>query len=327
MVTTAAPVTSTFKFPHPNGTTRPPPAPPRPSRQLPALCSRCRLPTTTTVLPAVQVEAPCSPSSSSSSSISSSVLGSNGGTEGISASRFRGRRGLVLLSAVSFFLSRHHGAELFDANARGIGVDESLVVRTEVRKVLSKAKAAGVVRLAFHDAGTFSMDDNRGGMNGSIVLELDRPENLGLKKPVLEKAKNELDKVRQVSWADLIAVAGAEAVSLCGGPNIPVRLGRMDARMPDPEGRLPEEKLNASELKKCFLGKGLSMFMFLMRPYCSCSDNMKKMIGLPSDHALVDDEECLRWITTYAADQMKFFDDFSRAYVKLVNTGASWGKA
>ena len=33
-----------------------------------------------------------------------------------------------------------------------------------------------------------------------------------------------------VSWADLIAVAGAEAVALCGGPEIPVRLGRLDSR-------------------------------------------------------------------------------------------------
>jgi hypothetical protein len=33
-----------------------------------------------------------------------------------------------------------------------------------------------------------------------------------------------------VSWADLIAVAGAEAVALCGGPEISVRLGRLDSR-------------------------------------------------------------------------------------------------
>ena len=32
-----------------------------------------------------------------------------------------------------------------------------------------------------------------------------------------------------VSWADMIAVAGAEAVSLCGGPTIPVLLGRLDS--------------------------------------------------------------------------------------------------
>lgn len=32
-----------------------------------------------------------------------------------------------------------------------------------------------------------------------------------------------------VSWADLIAVAGAEAVAECDGPRIPVRLGRRDS--------------------------------------------------------------------------------------------------
>lgn len=32
-----------------------------------------------------------------------------------------------------------------------------------------------------------------------------------------------------VSVSDVIAVAGAEAVSLCGGPKIPVRLGRLDS--------------------------------------------------------------------------------------------------
>lgn len=32
-----------------------------------------------------------------------------------------------------------------------------------------------------------------------------------------------------VSWADMIAVAGAEAVSICGGPTIPVILGRRDS--------------------------------------------------------------------------------------------------
>jgi L-ascorbate peroxidase len=42
----------------------------------------------------------------------------------------------------------------------------------------------------------------------------------------LEKVKATLGN--KVSWADIIAVAGAEVVAMTGGPVIPVRLGRMD---------------------------------------------------------------------------------------------------
>ncbi|KAF7848315.1 hypothetical protein BT93_L2104 [Corymbia citriodora subsp. variegata] len=227
------------------------------------------------------------------------------------------------------------------------------MIKEEVRKVVSKAKAAGVLRLVFHDAGTFEMGENSGGMNGSIVYELERPENAGLKKPVkiLEKAKGEVDARRPVSWADMIAVAGAEAVSVCEGPIIPVVLGRLDSMKPDPEGRLPEETLDAFGLKKCFQRKGLStqelvalsgahtlgskgfgnpvVFdnsyykVLLEKPWMS-SAGMSGMIGLPSDRALVEDDQCLRWIEKYANDQNLFFKDFKNAYVKLVNSGARW---
>ncbi|KAF2283036.1 hypothetical protein GH714_043375 [Hevea brasiliensis] len=216
-----------------------------------------------------------------------------------------------------------------------------------------KGKAAGVLRLVFHDAGTFETVGNSGGMNGSIVFELDRPENAGLKKSlkILEKAKIEVDAKQSVSWADMIAVAGAEAVSVCGGPTIPVILGRLDSAEPDAEGKLPEESLGASSLKQCFQRKGLStrelvalsgahtigskgfgnptVFdnsyykILLEKPWMS-SAGMSSMIGLPSDRALVEDDECLRWIKKYADDQDIFFDDFKNAYIKLVNSGARW---
>ncbi|KAG5065532.1 putative L-ascorbate peroxidase 6 [Glycine soja] len=48
---------------------------------------------------------------------------------------------------------------------------------------------------------------------------------------------------------------------------------------------------------------------------------MSSMIGLPSDHALVEDDECLRWIKKYADSENLFFEDFKNAYVKLVNSG------
>ncbi|XP_028797233.1 putative L-ascorbate peroxidase 6 [Neltuma alba] len=235
-----------------------------------------------------------------------------------------GRRGLLFMATLPCLLPLTQIMDCHGASAIESGTKEYLLIKEEVRKVLSKGKAAGVLRLVFHDAGTFEMDDNAGGMNGSIVYELDRPENSGLKKSikVLQKAKTQIDAIKPVSWADMIAVAGAEAVSVCGGPKIPVSVGRLDSLEPDPEGKLPEEYLDASGLKKCFLRKGFSTQelvalsgahtlgskgfgsptsfdnsyykVLLEKPWTS-SGGMSGMIGLPSDHALVEDEECLRF--------------------------------
>lgn len=35
-------------------------------------------------------------------------------------------------------------------------------MKDEIRRVVTKGKAAGVLRLVFHDAGTFELDDNTG---------------------------------------------------------------------------------------------------------------------------------------------------------------------
>ncbi|XP_074287116.1 putative L-ascorbate peroxidase 6 [Silene latifolia] len=265
-----------------------------------------------------------------------------------------GRRRLLLLSAtVPFLIHMLEYSKDFYVEAEELGTYGDQIIRDEVRKVLTKGKAAGLLRLVFHDAGTFERNDNSGGMNGSITYELERPENKGLKKSlkILEKAKNELDVRESVSWADLIAVAGAEAVSICGGPVIPIRLGRLDSLTPDPEGKLPEESLDVPGLKQCFKRKGFSTqelvalsgahtigtkgfgspvefdnsyYKILLERRWVSSGGMSGMVGLPSDRALVEDEECLRWITKYAKDQNLFFDDFKNAYIKLVNSGARW---
>lgn len=54
-------------------------------------------------------------------------------------------------------------------------------------------------------------------------------------------------------------MAGAEAVALCGGPEIPVRLGRLDSSTADPAGKLPEETLDIVALKTSFGKKGFSI--------------------------------------------------------------------
>ncbi|KAM7259931.1 hypothetical protein ACFE04_015672 [Oxalis oulophora] len=255
------------------------------------------------------------------------------------------RRRVVLSLSISPLLlllksSGAYAAELVDES-------DFVLIKEEIKKVVTKNKAPGILRLAFHDAGTFEVNENSGGMNGSIVYELDRPENTGLKKPmkILDKAKSQVDAIKP----DVIAVAGAEAVSVCGGPKIPVRLGRIDSMKPDDEGKLPEETLDASSLKQCFQRKGFStqelvalsgahtlgskgfgnptLFdnsyykILLEKPWLS-SGGMSSMVGLPSDRTLVEDDECLRWIKQYAEDQEIFFEDFKNAYIKLgVNYG------
>ncbi|KAH9760649.1 putative L-ascorbate peroxidase 6 [Citrus sinensis] len=281
----------------------------------------------------------------------SSSLVNHRGKDG-SCNSNRRRRGLLLTATLPFLLPLHEFVQDLGAKAES-GMSDYLLMKEEVTKVVSKGKAASVLRLAFHDAGTFEMDDNSGGMNGSIVYELERPENAGLNKPlkILEKAKGDVNAIRPVSWADMIALGGAVAVSVCGGPNIPVPMGRLDSMEPDPEGKLPQETLDASGLKQCFQRKGFSAqelvalsgahtlgtkgfgnpivfdnsyYKILLEKPWQSSAGMSSMIGLPSDRALVEDDECLRWIKMYADNQNMFFEDFKNAYVKLVNSGARW---
>ena len=50
------------------------------------------------------------------------------------------------------------------------------------------------------------------------------------------------DKHEGVSYADIFQLASATAIELAGGPKIPLRFGRKDARNEEdccPEGRLP----------------------------------------------------------------------------------------
>ncbi|KAL2622123.1 hypothetical protein R1flu_002328 [Riccia fluitans] len=259
------------------------------------------------------------------------------------------RRKSLITSALGPFLPLVSELSLCSSSSAAENESRQLEkIREAVRKVVTKAKAAGVLRLVFHDAGTFNLATSKGGMNGSVVLELDRPENQGLNRSVkvLSKVKAALEPDIQVSWADLIAVAGAEALSICGGPKIDVKLGRLDSSVPDPEGQLPVETLSGSQLRGAFQDKGFSTQelvalsgahtvggkgfgdpntfdnayykILLQKPWLG---DKSSMIGLDSDRGLPEDEECLKWVNIYAEDQDLFFQDFSKAYLKLVNTG------
>lgn len=100
-----------------------------------------------------------------------------------------------------------------------------------------------LLRIAFHDACTYDRRAKTGGAVGATHFQAvrDHPANAGLPVAVslLEpiKAKHQL-----VSWADLFQLSSAVAVELAGGPQLPLRYGRVDAPAPDPDapGNLPE---------------------------------------------------------------------------------------
>lgn len=112
-------------------------------------------------------------------------------------------------------------------------------VRAKVAHLMREdpSKAGSIIRLAFHDSITTSKSSRGSGPNGSIQFELERLENRGLQTP-LQFVLSELwhnTNFLSLSLADVIALAGSEAVFQVGGPYIPIKLGRPDATTADPE--------------------------------------------------------------------------------------------
>eukprot|EP00516_Mucochytrium_quahogii_P001325 CAMPEP_0203760604 /NCGR_PEP_ID=MMETSP0098-20131031/13860_1 /ASSEMBLY_ACC=CAM_ASM_000208 /TAXON_ID=96639 /ORGANISM=" , Strain NY0313808BC1" /LENGTH=398 /DNA_ID=CAMNT_0050654241 /DNA_START=210 /DNA_END=1406 /DNA_ORIENTATION=+ len=102
-----------------------------------------------------------------------------------------------------------------------------------------------LIRLAWHNAGTYDKNTNTGGSEGAMMRfspESDWGANAGL-----DIARAKLEKIKQqfpgVTYADLWSLAGTQAIEDAGGPSIKWRPGRKDfaeshASLPD--GLLPD---------------------------------------------------------------------------------------
>lgn len=124
-----------------------------------------------------------------------------------------------------------------------------VAAKKALAELLDKTNANPImVRLAWHDSGTFDASINQwpacGGAIGSIRFspEITHGANKGLATAVnlIEPLKK---KFPLVSYADLFQMASATAVEVAGGPKIPMRYGRVDAKGPEdcsPEGNLPD---------------------------------------------------------------------------------------
>ncbi len=133
--------------------------------------------------------------------------------------------------------------------------------------VKEKSCAPLLVRLAWHEAGTYDKNYHNGGADGTIRFdkgkckvfssvcrrltnafasstfsELAHPNDAGL-----ENARALLQPMKQsypdISYADLYQMASAAAIEASGGPRIPMRYGRVDAETDasvPPVNRLPD---------------------------------------------------------------------------------------
>ena len=160
-------------------------------------------------------------------------------------------------------VSKLDAAGLYGSSQAGREVERATRASLRETGVVDAASAPQFIRLLFHDAGTFDAARGDGGADGSIRFqaELERPENRRLRVPVkaLAKWRAEHGGAVQLSWADLVAVAGAEAVEACGGPRVEVGVGRRDAAGADPEGRMPRETLDGVAMAEAFGAKGLGV--------------------------------------------------------------------
>lgn len=121
-----------------------------------------------------------------------------------------------------------------------------------------------MIRLSWHDAGTYCKDSKNGGPR-ACMRHRDAGEAtygcnagldiaIGLLKDIKEKHKG-------VTNADLWALAAVEAIKAAGGPVIPFKYGRTDAvesKDSVPNGRLPDGDKGADHVRQIFYRMGFN---------------------------------------------------------------------
>ncbi|KAG6603899.1 L-ascorbate peroxidase 3, partial [Cucurbita argyrosperma subsp. sororia] len=229
--------------------------------------------------------------------------------------------------------------------------------RRDLRALIAKENCAPIMlRLAWHDAGTYDAKTKTGGPNGSIrfMNELNHTANKGLKIAVdfCETVKARHPKI---TYADLYQLAGVVAVEVTGGPSINFVSGRKDSNVVPEEGRLPDANQGASHLRDIFYRMGLtdkdivalsgghtlgrahkdrsnfegpwtkdplkfdnSYFVELLK---KGSGSDQQLLKLPTDKALLADTRFSQYVKAYAEDEEKFFKDYAASHKKLSELG------
>jgi hypothetical protein len=121
-------------------------------------------------------------------------------------------------------------------------------------QTLGRETAAQWLRVAFHDFVTARVNEGTGGIDASIGFETLREEDSGSAfndsfaffRPYVHA---------RVSMADIVALSVSMSVGNCGGPQIPVRGGRIDATGMGEEG-VPAPETSLEETLEFFANAG-----------------------------------------------------------------------
>ncbi|KAJ4715993.1 Ascorbate peroxidase [Melia azedarach] len=228
--------------------------------------------------------------------------------------------------------------------------------RRDLRALIAQKNCAPIMlRLAWHDAGTYDVNTKTGGPNGSIrnEEEYSHGANSGLKIAIdfFEAVKAKHPKI---TYADLYQLAGVVAVEVTGGPTIDFVPGRKDSKISTREGRLPDAKQGAPHIRDVFYRMGLSdkdivalsgahtlgrghpersgfegpwtreplifdnsYFVELL------NGESEGLLQLPTDKCLLEDPQFRRYVELYAKDEDAFFRDYAAAHKKLSELGFS----
>lgn len=227
--------------------------------------------------------------------------------------------------------------------------------RRDLRALIaSKSCAPIMLRLAWHDAGTYDAKKTKtGGPDGSIrnEKELAHAANNGL-KIAIDFCEGIKAKHPKITYADLYQLAGVVAVEVTGGPTIDFVPGRKDSPESPEEGRLPDAKQGASHLRDVFYRMGLSdkdivalsgghtlgrahrdrsgfdgpwtkeplkfdnsYFQELLK------GDSEGLLKLRTDRVLVEDPEFRKYVVLYVEDEDAFFSDYAESHKKLSELG------
>ncbi|KAJ7172812.1 heme peroxidase [Mycena crocata] len=176
--------------------------------------------------------------------------------------------------------------------------------------------ARASVRLAFHDAGTFSKTLKatrflngtavpNGGADGSMLvdpLEVLRDENNGLQGIVAALAP--LPEKYGVSPGDVLHLAGVLGVMACpGGPAITTYIGRKPPRNIAPDGLLPSALSPVEVLLDRFADMGINMreLVALLGAHSTAKQRFQDPSGLTSAMDSTVNIWDVRWYTETAA--------------------------